>query len=373
VTETISPIIAKTVQRVASLRNRLAKAVTNRNIPLSSVTVEKIIAKTQFGYHGRRPLLPLNKKGQPRDTDMDLFSFLVGLQKREAVLRLPSYQNKLPRTVLSNEEHMCLGRFGTLTDLIAHKDQLSFGVRLFDHTIVRSDAKLGRESIGAYRTFMMVNYQGLWHEGWKGASWKYANGEEVFAKRYQLPVNACMRFKYYVHPHRRESIFGAPYLLLKLLSMRLNDEIAFYQKEIKRLETEGWSGHDVQADVAVAVTTPEVASEMVQTFKVALEGILLSGFYNVVASLQEEYDSACAHLHHLRYELLPRVQFICRADEVAFYHFGMEQGYTAPWVRKTQWVAHESSDSYRTSSSIKLTSTFGLTYRTDTVSQKVAG
>jgi hypothetical protein len=303
---------------------------------------------------------------------MDLFSFLVGLKRRQAVVQLPSYHNKLPRVVNIHESHLATSRFGQLQSLIAHREQLSFSVRLYDHTIVRSSQSDDRESIGAHRSFMMVNYQGQWHDGWQGVSFRYARNEEAFADRYQLPANQCMRFKNYVHPHRRESIFGAPYLLLKLLSMRLEDEITFYSKELKRLEDLGFKPKGQGDESSDRYTVGESTSEMAPTFTLALRGISLHGQYKAVVASQEGYDNAVSHLHRLQYEYLPLVQFVYRADEVAFYHFGLQSSYTAPWIKNANWVKKPSFDHYASSGYIMLTETFGIEYKTNVISVKVA-
>ena len=72
--------VAKTVMMIASLRNRLAEAVASRDTPMTQELVDRIVSKTQFGYQGRKPMLPFTKKGEPRLSDMDFFSFLVQLQ-----------------------------------------------------------------------------------------------------------------------------------------------------------------------------------------------------------------------------------------------------------------------------------------------------
>ncbi len=364
---------AKTLERIANGRNRLARAIMDRNQPVTALLSERVIKKTQFGWPGRRPRLPVDKKGRPRLTDMDLFSYLVMLYQRRAILTLPPYQTKLPRIMYAEERHLGRTRFGQVVGLIAHREQLSFSVQLYDHTIAYADAATEQEGLGRVRTFMMVDYQGHWHQGFGGLSWRFTEKEREFSDRYQLPANECMSYQYYVHPHRRQSIFGAPYVLLKLLWMRLEDEMSFLRAEILRLHDLDIGQEESQAAAPrEVVSVGEATGEIVPTFRVELLGLKLQGQYEAVSDDEAGYRSAKERLRYLRYELCPLVQFMCRSDEVAFYHYGLEDDYTAPWVRTSAWIHEGCPDRYQRKASIALTDKIGLSYHVNRVSQRVA-
>ncbi len=363
------PCVAKTVMSVASMTHPHAKTITNRAIPLSVDFVQKILSLTHFSFSGRKPRKQKNKRGEKRPTDMDLASFLIGLLQKPTILELPEYTTALPRTVIAGERHLDTRRYGQLLNLVSHKSRLSFGVRIHDATIKRRSS-LEEDRLGAPRTFMIINYEGKWHSGWKGTSWDFRKAERGFRERYDLSADIHhLGYKYFVHLNRRHSIFSYSHLLLKLVWQRIEDELAFYREELKRL---GNYNTNPNSDYFNVLEVGASTSVMVPSFVMALEGYSYTGEYSPVEASEEGYKKAQAHVDFLQYQLRPRVQFVVRANEAAFYHYGKPQGYVAGWIRGVYWEKTGVNDQYQQEATFAFSDSFIMRYKCDTVSQVVA-
>jgi len=218
--------IAKTVQAIEAGVNPIANRILNRAVPLDEAFVQQVLSLTQFTWHGRNPKTA---------TSLDILSLLVELKRREARVSIDAYQNRTPWKMTAREQHVGgTKRFGKIVDLISHRDHLSFSVRIKDesiHVVDGDQTKTGRN-----RSYMMVDYDGSWYENWKGFDWEKTDEEVAYLTRRKLLVDGSVSFNDYVHLNRRQSIFGAPYMILKLLSLRIEDELVFRKAEKAHIE-----------------------------------------------------------------------------------------------------------------------------------------
>ncbi len=111
---------------------------------------------------------------------------------------------------------------------------------------------------------------------------------------------------------------------------------------------------------------------MMPTFTVELRGMKFRGEYAPFEASDAGRDSVRGRIQFLANRLRPLVQFIVRADEVAFYKFGRTNDYVAPWIKGASWKHVRSSDPYRSKAHFSFTDELSLSYRTDLVSQEVA-
>ena len=360
--------IAKTVLHIAEGKNLHARQILDRTFPITEEYAQMLARRLQFGYEGRKPRKQKNRKGGKRPTDMDLASFLVRLLSKPTIMQLPAYTTSLPKQTFVNEHHVGGTRFGKLLSLFSHAQFLSFGVTIEDMSIMTRSA-LEEDNLGAPRSFHIMGYDGQWHKGWKGISWNYRQAETSFRDRYELSDDTKHRgFQYFVHLNRRHSIFGAPHLLLKLLWQRLQDEIAFYRDELRRL-------HNYMTSDAVGgrelLNLAEATSIMVPTFTMCLKGPSYTGAYQSVEQSIEGYQFAQQRIAYLS-NIRTFVQFFVRANEAAFYHYGYLTGYVAGWIRGIEWVQEETDDAYKKRSYFAITPQFILCAEQDLVSKRVA-
>jgi hypothetical protein len=359
--------IAKTVLGVASMQNPLVPLIMNRNIPLTREFALMVMRQTQFSYHGRKPKSAHDNKGLVRKTNLDLLSLLVDLYKRSARIELTSYDNQLPWQAYAGQQHVGgTKRFGSITGLISHRELLSFSLQMKDESVLKSSGS--KPELGAYRNYMIADYQGSWHKGWHGFSWDMNTDEKAYLERRNILVDGNVDYEDYLHLNRRQSVTSAPYLLLKLLWQRIEDEISFFEAEIKRLESLGVERPlDLEPVMRFKIAEGDSASVEVPTFTMRLYGLSFSGEYTTVTTDDLGYRLADRTINFLSHKLRPIVQFMMRADEVAFYRFGLKQDFVSSWIKGSAWN-HQG----RHSAMIALGDTLRLSYQRGLVEKKVA-
>lgn len=333
--------IAASVQDVVNLENPYAEIIMNRGYATHQEIVDSILCQSIFGWEGRNPAPALDSDGNFQGTDLDLLSFLVGLTGRSAVIEIPQYRNRRKIVQRTNERKIGTNQFGSLMGLTSHKKVLSFSVRIFDQTIAKTNTRTGREKLGAPRNYMIVDCDGHWYEGWNRIVWKPDVAENEFLTRCGLWTDNTVRFTHYIHPNRVNAIFGAPYLLLKMLVLRLDDEAKFYRNEMKRLKTMKRLGAMRMGNGENYYISPTakgpVESIRVKTIEVLLDTPDFTGAYIPVSNTQRGLEQAYKWQKFLTYTLKPRVQFVIRADEAAYFLHGAEDNYIAPWMKGREW------------------------------------
>ncbi|MBI5421072.1 MAG: hypothetical protein HZA35_02035 [Parcubacteria group bacterium] len=329
-------MLADSVKSVATLDNPYASAIMDRRVSIDEDFVQAIIGQSVFSWEGRNPASALDEDGNFQGTDLDLLSFLVPMAARGAVIEIPHYESRRQTIRKENERKIGRNQFGPITGLISNKDVLSFSVRLFDHTIVVTDPITGSQKMGAYRNYMIVDVDGVWYGGWDRIVFDPTAKENAFLSDKNLWTGNTVSFRYYVHPNRWQSIYGAPYLLLKMLVTRLDDEAKFYRAEMKRLEVLGISLPEGEKTTYVPPSYKgETVSIKVPTIEVEIDTTSFQGNYVSVADTQEGLVAAYNRQKLLTYTLKPRVQFVVRADEAAFMKHG--EGRVAPWMGSRTW------------------------------------
>lgn len=358
--------IAQTVVEVARGTDPVVSIILDRKAIIDQEFVDRALSLPQFSWHGRRPCVGHTKDGSVGH-DLDLLSVMVELARRNALVKLPGYGNMLPWQITAGEQHVGTDRFGQIVRLVSHREHLSFSVRIKDESVIKHAA--GTAQAGALRTYMMVDYNGNWHAGWRGVEWKYSEAEAEFFGKRRLLQNGQLSFRDYVHRNRRQSIFGRPYLILKLLWQRIEDEIAFYGSELKRLQKAGVGApKGLEAQPKSILAQGKTRNIFVRRFILTLHGPQFRGEFTPVATTTDGYRVAYHRRQELLKKLQPIVQFVVRADEAAFYRYGMDRGFVANWIRGPQWV--EDLESRRVT--IHITEGLSLTYYTDEVPKAVA-
>jgi hypothetical protein len=341
---------------------------------MDSAFVESILGQSIFSWEGRSPKPALDLNGNFQATDLDLLSFLLPMVARGAVIEIPKYENRRKTVVKENERKIGSNNFGSITGLTSNKDVFSFSVRIFDRTIAVRDPSTEVETIGAHRNYMLVDCDGTWYDGWNKIVWNPTASENTFLTESKLWTGNSVYFKHYVHPNRKQSVYGAPYLLLKMLSGRLTDEASFYRSEVKRLESLGILLPEGEKAVSVP-TVREGASESArfETMEMVLDMPSFGGSYSPAENSVEGIVEAYRRQKYLTYTLKPLVQFVIRADEAAFYRYGEKEGYIAPWMKGRSWkTGYRLPKGRSVWNQMVLSNTMALRYRVKTVSETVA-
>lgn len=364
--------IAESVKDVVTLKNPYAAAIMDRNQAMDEEFVKTIVAQSIFSYEGRSPTPALDENGDFQGTDLDLLSFLVPIVERGAVIEIPRYRNRRKVVVRENERKVGSNQFGKTTGLISNKEVLSFSVRIWDNTIVVRDPETEKESAGAHRNYMIVDCDGHWYYGWDKIVWNPTAEENKFLTEKKLWTGNAVYFTNYVHPNRWQSFFGAPYLLLKMLIARIDDEAGFYRESMKHLEA---VGRELPVGEKTQYTPPAYEGETepitVQTIEAMLDLSNFHGIYEHVPMTQGGLVQAYRRQKFLTYTLKPLAQFVARADEAAYFRFG--GGRISHWMQGRKWDPDWKMPKGRISWNLMvLSNDVALRYRIRDITQRVS-
>ena len=367
--------LAESVKDIVSLENEYARMIMDRSVKIDEDTIAAIMGQSLMTWVGRNPAPALDSDGNFQGTDLDLLSFLMPMADRGAVIEISHYHNRRQIVRRANERKIGSNQFGVLTRLVSHKNVLSFSVGIHDETIVRRDSQTGRERIGAPRNYMIIDCDGHWYEGWDRIVWDPSAEENQFLTEKDLWSGNSVVFKYYVHPNRWQSVFGAPYLLQKMLIERLNDEAQFYGAEAARLEAMGISYPPGLGEGKFFSTPPEHQGETmpikINTIEMVLDIPEFFGSYAPVSKNSNGLAGASNHAKRLIYTVRPFVQFCVRANEAAYFKFG--QSKVAHWMHDRQWVSGWRTPNGRIAWNLMpLSNDMALRYRIKTITQQVS-
>ncbi|GEM_PF-1012367 len=328
-------LISESVKDVASGKNPFAVEILDRGGHVSEELVNTVLDQSVFGWEGRHPQPALDENGRLQVTDLDLLSFLASVARRHPVIEIPRYRSRRAGVTRANEEKRLGTQYGRVSGLVSNKEVFSFSVRILDESIVVTDAD-GEEETGAFRSYMLVDVTGKLYDGWDRIVWKPSAEENKFLSENRLWTGNTVYFKNAVHPNRWQSIFGAPYLLLKMLVERITDEAKFYKSEMARLAA-------MRLTLPAGLKKPYVPTDAaedykkieVETLEAALDMPQFVGEYTPVDDSVAGLVAAYNHQKWLSYTLKPRLQVVIRADELAYFLYGKTR--VAPWMEGRKW------------------------------------
>lgn len=358
---------AKTVHEIAHLKNEYAQTIMNRTKMIDEDFIGAIIAQGIMGYEGRTPSPALDEDGNFQCTDLDLLSFLTPIAARGAVIEIPKYRNRRKVVKKAGERKIGSNQFGPITSLVSNKDVFSFSVKIHDKTIISKDLETGKENIGEFRNYMLVDCDGHWYDGWNKIVWDPSAKENEFLTNNKLWTGNSVYFQYYVHPNRWQSIYGAPHILKKMLLERLNDEAKFYRAEMKRLNDLG-----INLPKGAKKASKPIISEgkteaiKVKTMEMEIAIPAFTGKYEKVSNDQDGLLKAYKRQKLLTYTFKPAVQFVTRANEAAFMKYGFDesgQPRIAHWMKDRSWNAWKKTSRSKEVQKMTLSNDMAITFR----------
>ncbi len=317
---------------VASGADRLSAAILDRAKPLTRDIVDAVLKRSVFTWQGRTPQPGYDQDGNLHAGDLDFASFFVELALRRAVIEIHDYQNRRPLVIRANMHKHGNISFGEIKRLVSHKEALSFSIHIRDQSVgIERD---GTEVLGYPTNFMVVDIDGTWYEGCKTIHFRPNAPENEFLKQFGLMSDDSITFRFFVHPNRWQALFGAPYLLMHLLVQRIDDEAGYYRKELKRLKNLG-----IEPDKEPSDEYEEAGEKRrvrIRSFETALEGVELKGSIDDYAlpgkDNKTRAQAAYDRQRQLTYSWKPLAQFVRRADELAFFQFGLAKDMRPAWA-----------------------------------------
>lgn len=365
------PSIAKTVDDVVALKDPYSRVIMDRSKEINEDFIGSITAQAVMNWEGRKPSPALDFNGNFICTDLDLFSFLVPLAARGAIIEIQNYDNRRRKIIKQNERKIGVNQFGPIVSLVSNKDVFSFSVRIKDQTIAVWNSKTGMEELGGFRNYMIVDIDGNWYDGWKKIIWKPNLKENKFLDNNGLWTENSVHFKYYVHPARWQSIFSASHILKKMLIARLNDEAKFYRSEVKRLKELGinFPPGNIEAESFLVSHSGKTKPVKVKTMEMLLDLPVFSGEYVGVDNNLAGLQYAHRRQKILTYTWKTLIQFCIRANEVAYFLYAIpdydKPGKIASWMGDAQWEEgwKEGPRKRKVYNRMNLNDAFALRYR----------
>ena len=234
--------ISKTLSEI--LDDPRARAIIDRSRRVDR-TMPIVLSEWGADLDKRRPA-PAYREGPDgstvyQGTDLDLFSVVMALSQRRAVINIPHYESQRATSLRSDQYVIDRGnRHGQVVRLVSHKKSHSFGVLIIDYNVVQIQDE--REEVGAPRDFMVVNDTGQLYRGWSSLDWKATGKEEEFIRRHGLEAfRDNLQFHYFVPPALAGSFYGSHYLIAKLLETRIADQYAHLGTVEEELRRQGIS------------------------------------------------------------------------------------------------------------------------------------
>lgn len=338
--------VAKTLSEIPA--SPIMQAIIDRNINVDDI-VRMLKEHWSYDLYSRKPGPAFTEDGVFHPTDLDLACFLSALADRKAVINLPRYECRRPKTMRTDEVVTSVhNRHGHIIGMRSNQDALSFSVTVKDANVIVKKAD-GNEEVGAPRSFMVVDIDGSWYDGWSRIEFLPTAKENDFLKDKKLWTENTVYFKHFVHPARWQSMFGQYYFLTKALIDRLVDEATFYRSEVKRLEAKGikplprsddepeWDEDEKPLIIKEAGRPIEI-----DTIKAEVDIPDFIGTYRPCPESSIGLSQAKNIVHKIQYGDLPALRFATRATEYACLKSDLfNEGKTPGWISEAKWESYK--------------------------------
>ena len=302
------------------MENKLFKAILDRSQDIREL-IDRITKNWDYDLDKRKPSPALDEEGIFVGTDLDMCTFLMALVSRGAVVQVPKYVRRRPKTESDNEYVLeGMKRYGKILGVVSNLATFSFNVLIRDMAVVKV-GESGDETPGAYRTFMMTDFDGSWWPGCKELIFRPDAKENEFLTKNELWTGNKVAFKQFVAPQRWVSLYGQHYFVLKAALQRIKDECKFLKGEIDRCKTDGRkfpSSGDGPEHTHSKRVGP-VTRVKIDSYQFEVDIPPFEGDYDAPEATSDDYLKSCYELRKkLTYTIAPRLRFIARCIELAF-------------------------------------------------------
>jgi len=331
-----SKTVAKTL--IGILDDSRIKKIQNLTESVDDLA-KKMISAWSMDLYTRKPGPAYAEDGLFVGTDLDLACFMMALSERNAVIVLPKYKSR--RQTQKTEGEIIVSkdnRHGRILGLSANKEIFSFSVRIEDMNVITDNGT----KVGAPRNFMLVDIDGSWYDGWQSIQFVPSANENDFLNDHKLWAGASVIFKNFVHPNRWVSFYGRPYFATKALIQRLEQESTHLNREVKRLLDSGidFPKRAEKKEWPKKTAVGDAERKQVDAFEVEIDLPEAEGEFASVMQTQDALVEAADRRKTLVYNTIPKLRFMARATELAFYKYGRngDDAEKMPaWIRNAQW------------------------------------
>jgi hypothetical protein len=284
-----------------------------------------------------------NKKVVAQEEELDLCTFLFSLRNRNAVITIPKYKSRRPKSLKSNEIVLSpKNRNGEIINLTSNKKTFSFGVMIKDKNVLKIDG----ESNTGIRTFLITDLNGEFYDGWKSIQVNPTENENLWFKDIVFPnkINQnTIQFKYFINPDKWIYLYTCDYLITKVLIERLNEQLKYMKDVMDDMVKNGCKYIFVSNNrkTPKPIRLKEKGKvERILSFQVKLDEINFNEQYPKI----NYSDDMLTALHHKYKELkryLTYANFITRCVDFAGRDISKTPSDTFTWKRvkekRTNW------------------------------------
>ena len=321
-------LVAKSLTTI--LENPLMQVIQDKSKDVDEV-IDKVLDLWQFDLYKRKPGPAYTEDDIFVGTDLDLATFLFALMGRGAVINIPKYKcmrpsSKTPGTIVVSEDN----RHGQIVGLTSNKSVFTFSVKIKDMNVITAD------SVGDFRNFSLTSPTGEWYPGWSNIEFTPSAKENKFLDDHDIWTDNKIIFKNFISPNRWVSFYGKSYFITKALIERLSDEGRFYYSKMKEMAERGIRLPSKGYSTETEDTSGDKGEAKVFTgFEVEIDLPSNNSKYKDVEISLESLTYITERRKRLIYSVLPKLRFVTRATELAFYKYG---NYNFPaWIQNAKW------------------------------------
>ena len=266
-----------------------------------------------------------------KTTNLDLATFLYALADRKAVINLPVYKSRRPKSttegaiVVSSQN-----RHGQIMGLVSNAEVFSFGIRILDMNVMSSG------KVGFPRCFMLTDFDGSWYDGWEKIDFLTTANENKFLFENKLLTENTITFSNFVTPEKWISLYGQYYFITKALIERLKEEQTFLKITRKGIID---AGITLPNDNIIAEYLPTSKSPgtkiQIDAFEVQVDTPEYIGSYPPYVRSIDGLRSVCNTISEIR-KALEKFRFATRCVELAASKQGYIETFPA-WIKNVSW------------------------------------
>lgn len=334
--------IAKTLTDV--FKNPVMQVIMDREQSVMSVAND-VLDWWRLDLFSRKPAPALLDNGKFQGTDLDLSTFMMTLADRGAVINLPKYKSMRGTTLkegqtLSSKDN----RHGKIIGLTANQKVFTFGIRIIDANIMTTD------TVGEPRNFNLVDIDGEWYPGWENITFMPNTNENDFIKEFQIEYGNKITFSNFVSQSRKNSIFGAPYFITKVLIDRLTEEVKYLKAVIDDMIALGIR-YPKSGDSKTWPKSTSLGNEKsvkVKAFEVEIDGLNFQNEFPHYSYTQKNLKLLSDIQRDITYHIKPMLIFATRSCELAYKKYGND--ILPDWIKGAKF-----QEKYKTPKKIKIT------------------
>jgi len=273
-------------------------------------------------------------------TNLDLATFLYSLADRKAVINLPVYTSRRPKsttegTIVTSSQN----RHGQIIGLVSNKEVFSFGIRILDMNVISSG------QVGFPRAYIITDFDGSFYSGWKSIQFIPDAKENQFLFEHKLLSENKILFDNFVTPEKWISFYGQYYFITKSLIQRLVEEQTHLKSEKERLIK---AGVKIDENDSIQPEFPPTSKEpgkkiQVDAFEVEVDLPEYINSYLSYPTTVEDLKLVVDKISKIR-KALEKFRFMARCVELA----ASKQKYmeTFPsWIQNVSWETNYKASS----------------------------